>query len=742
MAPFITKHLTQPPSIVPGLDATLRVQLLQVDITDGRPTCAYDTLSYVWSVSGGSEPDRPILVESGNQTFQLLIHRPLERALLQFAADDTLKLPIFVDQICIDQRNSKEKEHQVVLMRDIYANCQRVIVWLGPSTPNSTLWFNYATEICSEGVLGGILGPRVASCMTVFDAVMDPSIPLDEQEQRDRDAIIRIIQERGRQFPINGYEDFFDRTWFGRLWTIQEACLAPSLVMKCGSQELCYDCLRAAMLFFSLNNNYWLRHLDGPVHKSSYTQRDMLYDKQSKFSRVIQERKAIHKTGQKRLLYDLILKYNVNDLKEKIAATLGEDRIFGLLGLAEDKDALRQNVHVEYNEKNPAAGAASTYAKIATLMLGQKTDTLLFNQFPKRIMGMPSWVPDWSMDLHIPVCYSTLTEPIFAAGGEGNKVSVDNDFRRLTVGGVLVDRVSHVGTRTYSLNPERRIDGQTNYRDLKTTLDQVEAFVREAATTTIGRLAPPLALDEAAQNQQRLRVFDSGLSHHDFIKEHGRFAGLEKLQATHDFIYNLGKRLLDSDAFAASYSIFRIYRTVGIIPWYFTPPPETDTLTVLACDPVAAARVVVEAGKDIAEDIVGLCLASARVSWATYRIWFRNRYGKMIDLSLDAAKAEKLGLPDNIRERREEVTVLCNNALKNMGRYVYRTWGGYVGMGPSQTKPGDAVVVFHGGTAAHVLRRVEGAQTEVWEYIGEAYCDGVMRGEALDAEAACDFVLV
>jgi hypothetical protein len=42
-------------------------------------------------------------------------------------------------QICIDQRNLKEKNQQLLLMQDIYLGAQRTIIWLGEARDDSHL---------------------------------------------------------------------------------------------------------------------------------------------------------------------------------------------------------------------------------------------------------------------------------------------------------------------------------------------------------------------------------------------------------------------------------------------------------------------------------------------------------------------------------------------------------------------------------------------------------------------------
>ncbi|KAK2590950.1 hypothetical protein QQS21_011369 [Conoideocrella luteorostrata] len=736
------------PSLIPGWSDTIRIEIHEASIdASSTSSCLYDALSYVWGVSGGQKANRMILVESGDKTYKLRIHRPLEVALLHLVANNVTHLPLFVDQICIDQDSTNEKEHQVSLMKDVYANCDRAIIWLGSATRNSDLWFNFVRDRCSEGTLGGLLGPRVKSFMTVFDAVMDPAIEVAGQERDDRDAILASIRNYGDQFPLDGYKDILERKWFGRLWTIQEACLAPRVVMACGKHVLCYDCFRAGMLFYNLYNTHWVRNLTEAQPKSDLRRRSELFDKSANILRMVQERKTIHQTGDRLFLYDLVLKYNVNDFKTKIGASLAVDRIFGLLGLGADNDNFRQRLRVLYDKEDENAGVISTYTEAAALMLGENVDMLLFNQHPKKVEGLPSWVPDWSMNLTTPVGYASLRESVYTAGGskEGSSYWVDEETRQLTINGVLFDRVVRVGERTYSDDAVRSVEREVDYRSSKLFFDEIGDFVREAAVTFSAGASSDSPPDGQAQAQQLLRVSDSGLSQRHFAAKFGSPAGIDRLQSQYDFIYKLGERQLKSDAFIASYSITRIYRTVGVIPWYFTPPSESDALGVWARGPVPAATVAYQGLTDLLEDIVGLCCASARVKWAVYYIWFRNRFGKR-NVKVDPVEATKAGLPKDFMETREERAAFTEHILKNVGRRVYRTAMGYVGMGPPQIKSGDAVVVFHGGTMPHILRETNGMEMnrggETWQYVGEAYCDGIMDGESLEGGVVRDFTLV
>ncbi|OAA35439.1 heterokaryon incompatibility protein [Metarhizium rileyi] len=745
----LVRLLAPKPSAVPGCHGTLRIELIDGLIDqDSKLSCKYDALSYVWGVSAAKDgPKRPIIVEAQGSAFRLWIYRSLELALLHVVESGISDLPLFVDQLCInqeekgdDQRN--EKAHQVKLMRDIYSHCNRTIIWLGTATRGTDKWFNYTRELCREGSLSGLMGPRVSTFMQVFDAVMDPSISVTGQQREDRDAVLELVRRRGDQYPIAGYTDVLDRSWFNRLWTIQEACLAPDVLMVCGTQSLCFDCFRVGALFYDIYNTHWVSRTSEARPQSDLRRRDAVFQKTAGLVRVFQERKAIHKTGTRQSFYDVILKYNVNDQHVKIGASLPEDRIFGLLGLTADDDALRQQVRVRYNRVDPEAEVASIYTEVAALLLRDNIDALLYAQAGKETRGLPSWVPDWKMELKLPIGYTSLREPLFHAGGskEHSLFRVDDENGQLTIRGCMVGELVAVGERTHCHQTHSLVQKEVDYRRVKEFFDEAAQFVREASVSS----ARGGDDDASSFDLPSRRICDSGLSHRQLVNRLGAENGIKRLDTVHGHYYRLGQRLLQADETVASYHISRIYRTVGIVPWYFIPPPEMDTLRMYAGDPVSALRVLCDALGDLVQDVVGLCVASARVTALPCYLRLRRQYAK-VQLRIADEDMRKHGLDPDISVRKD-MAAFSDNILKNVGRRLYRTTTGYVGVGPAEMRPGDVVTVFHGGTTPHILRLTRpgtGRDDELWHYIGEAYCDGIMDGEALGAASTTrDFTLL
>ncbi|KAF1355790.1 HET-domain-containing protein, partial [Lizonia empirigonia] len=84
----------------------------------------YCALSYVWGSRGVT---RPILL--AGQTYHITVN--LERALRYSRHHYLDGMILWVDALCIDQTDMKERTHQVQLMGQIYSKCSKMIIYLG-----------------------------------------------------------------------------------------------------------------------------------------------------------------------------------------------------------------------------------------------------------------------------------------------------------------------------------------------------------------------------------------------------------------------------------------------------------------------------------------------------------------------------------------------------------------------------------------------------------------------------------
>lgn len=105
------------------LEGRLRI----IDLAHREP---YAALSYVWGID--NEHKNVTIGDVG-----LLITANGYSALLHLRKKLNTTFSIWVDAICIDQENEKEKERQIPLMGDIYNQAERVYIWLGDGNPAS-----------------------------------------------------------------------------------------------------------------------------------------------------------------------------------------------------------------------------------------------------------------------------------------------------------------------------------------------------------------------------------------------------------------------------------------------------------------------------------------------------------------------------------------------------------------------------------------------------------------------------
>jgi hypothetical protein len=120
--------------------------------------------------------------------------------------------PVWVDAICIDQKNKEELNHQLSLMSRIYFDATWVIVWLGKDDATT-----HEAAQCLDGLerAGSLVVQSTSHYETAIESLH--SIP-----RQSRYAIVLLLR----------------RKWFNRVWTLQEALLPIRVRCFCGPHEL------------------------------------------------------------------------------------------------------------------------------------------------------------------------------------------------------------------------------------------------------------------------------------------------------------------------------------------------------------------------------------------------------------------------------------------------------------------------------------------------------------------------
>lgn len=156
----------------------------------------YVALSYAWG--HGKETDHIKLngVRFGvrNNLWRFLHHMRLQHG----------QITLWIDAICIDQSNVKERNHQVQMMRQIYSNAQSVSIWLGEA--------GYAND---SDIAMGYLARR--------KPFGDENAAFNKfWSQRQAKAILSLCE----------------RDYWRRIWIVQEIMLAKEATIYCGSRRI------------------------------------------------------------------------------------------------------------------------------------------------------------------------------------------------------------------------------------------------------------------------------------------------------------------------------------------------------------------------------------------------------------------------------------------------------------------------------------------------------------------------
>lgn len=192
------------------------------------PLELYEALSYVWGERNFSATLR---LQDGVKMMKITPN--LAEALRRLRHTDQPRT-LWVDQICVNQNDDQEKAQQVSMMARIYESAKQVLVWLGEETAHTELAISSIQDIAASY---GYLAVR-----NDHDKYWWPSIPVLRNDSTGAQTSLKLAKQ-------NHIDDIYKRTWFTRLWTVQEVVLAKKAVILCGPHNLEWKILGSATTF-------------------------------------------------------------------------------------------------------------------------------------------------------------------------------------------------------------------------------------------------------------------------------------------------------------------------------------------------------------------------------------------------------------------------------------------------------------------------------------------------------------
>ncbi|KAG9230886.1 heterokaryon incompatibility protein-domain-containing protein, partial [Amylocarpus encephaloides] len=168
----------------------------------GQLSCPeYYALSYTWRYIGHDIETKSILINGR----EVVIGTNLWYALYQLSPK-TGSLKIWIDALCINQKNVEERNSQVMQMGRIYSEAKRVIVWLGQEDA------------------------QTRQAIKCIEYLANPQPCRTSEDPSSHVAIIAATLTH-----------FFDRQYWRRVWIVQEVILAKSITIYSGACMLEWD---------------------------------------------------------------------------------------------------------------------------------------------------------------------------------------------------------------------------------------------------------------------------------------------------------------------------------------------------------------------------------------------------------------------------------------------------------------------------------------------------------------------
>lgn len=313
----------------------------------------FDAISYCW---GNPEKSKTIICEGK----QLSIPGDLHDMLRHLYEPRCRK--IWIDAICINQSNDREKAGQVRIMDRVYKTASNVLVWLGLSADNSDLVFDHASAVV-EG----------------FASISDRFV--DENQ-------LPSFHLPGVTDPLwHAIGDLVGRRWFTRLWVIQEVVLASNVIVVCGSKRITWSLLgklaseitRVGLCATARGNR-----VTNPHRSDGFG--------------AIESINILRKQFKDRMAPPNPFGFlSIIGLGREKDVTEPVDRIYGLLGLADD--GVRESIKIDYSQEHREK-FWKVYVEFGKLWAKLDYRYLLSTAHSKdRPPELPSWCPNFNSDM-------------------------------------------------------------------------------------------------------------------------------------------------------------------------------------------------------------------------------------------------------------------------------------------------------------------------------------------------------
>ncbi|KFA45742.1 hypothetical protein S40293_09460 [Stachybotrys chartarum IBT 40293] len=667
-------------------DDDIKCCLKQVDLGKKPPFIA---LSYVWG-----NPNECAPIECNGATVQVTDNLAAALRRLRHNNDPVV---VWADALCINQKDNEEKALQVGMMDEIYSAATQVVVYVGEA------------DVQTPQVV-----EMIARMWALYVKLTWRREPTTNIHDIFRKAYLQTSP--GGELPPHNdvrwvaLENFFRRTYFSRIWMIQEIALAvDDPVVFLGEFRIPWKHVATAATLFYLSH---IQQMRGNPSNDIRTFNIFHIQTLRELTRLGELEKGF------RLESQLMGAKSFN-------CTDPRDRVYALHAVATDRlDSEGSTVYrVDYT-----VPPAKVFRDTAAQFLKQGSLFALSHAFTQKVKDLPSWAPDWSTDgVDINALMSGFDREKYCASGDSAARCEfpEDDDSTLFIDGQEITEVQWVS------RPFEPMD-LSQYADSRTpgTFPTIWMKCKDL-------LGPDYAGGGTTVNAF-WRTLIANVDEDHFPVTDGFFP--------HFLSWWRESRLWDMGA--------EEYRDKGGVTMTSTKTQDRYEVTKQTYwnkeqYKAIGGRALRCRCREGAEG-TARCLTCRVLEEPKTLAALLNMTGKLPKLRLDDPTEDMVDSDEFIAQWYENIQAEGPSAVKLMkarwpeynqavfrplcGRSLFVTKNGLLGLGPRTARPGDKLVILAGGQVPFVLGadfKEEGSARR-YRLRGEAYVHGVMNGSRME----------
>jgi hypothetical protein len=393
----------------------------------------FDALSYTWGDPYGpvkethqegytANRDREIICNGITVliTRNLLDFLTTARKHGHFSSDAK---PLWVDSVCINQEDLDEKAHQVRFMTSIYRCAQEVVVWVGkPDTDIKE----------AENLIWALKKHDIQD--------LHDMQPKRIEDLGHNNMFLKGVADKKESWIALG--NLLMRTWFSRIWVIQEVGLGGKAKLYFGDLTIKYKYLDHFAECYQ--HSWWVEKYFLRIF--SYKDPHMIYSEAIQ-TQLVHNISALGHLEQTRTLMELGCPYNYFNIimiSKCFDSTDPRDKIFAILGLLSNIDS--------FGLPDYRLDPVELYTKIFSMTVAEEGTTVFALIDPRepssKVQNLPSWCPDYSVKNTYTSDYTATYAPGNSAGNrwkDAMNIGLLEDRSQFRVRIVPIDNISMVG---------------------------------------------------------------------------------------------------------------------------------------------------------------------------------------------------------------------------------------------------------------------------------------------------------